>query len=122
MPKPKLLLDRSVYGPPLGPLGLANGLVNELGVVYLFGMLAWKLGYVVTRLQSEFPDCEAFREVALGRWQRILIEFEFESRNFLAHRHDPTKCDVIVCWRHNWAECPAHIEVIELSSIIKRLM
>jgi hypothetical protein len=29
---------------------------------------------------------------------------------------------VIVCWRHNWADCPANIEVIELSSIMKRLM
>ena len=121
-PKPKLLLDRPVYGRPLTPPGLAHEPVNEMGVVYLFGLLGHRMGYVVTRIQSEFPDCEAFREVAPGRWQRVQIEFEFESRNFLLHKHDPKKCDVIVCWKHNWAECPAHIEVIELSSIMKRLV
>ena len=120
--KPRLLPDRPVYGRPLTPPGLAHEPVNEMGAVYLFGMLSERLGYVVTRIQSEFPDCEAFREVSPGRWQRVLIEFEFESRNFLLHKHDPKKCDVIVCWKHNWAECPANIEVIELSSIFKRLV
>jgi len=38
------------------------------------------------------------------------------------HRHNPDDCDVIVCWRHNWAEYPANIEVIELSSILSRLV
>lgn len=120
--KPRLLRDRPVYGRPLSPPGLAHEPVNEMGVVYLFGMLSERLGYVVTRIQSEFPDCEAFREVSPGRWQRLRIEFEFESRNFLFHKHDPKKCDMIVCWKHNWAECPANIEVIELSSILKRLV
>jgi hypothetical protein len=31
-------------------------------------------------------------------------------------------CDVIVCWRHNWDECPKHIEVVELSSVIESLV
>jgi hypothetical protein len=85
-------------------------------------LLGHRMDYVATRIQSEFPDCEAFREVAPGPWQRVRIEFEFESRNFLLHKHNPKKCDLIVCWKHNWAECPANIEVIELSSIMKRLM
>jgi hypothetical protein len=24
-----------------------------------------------------------------------------------------------VCWLHNWAECPGHLEVIELQSVIR---
>lgn len=119
--KPKLRPDRPVYGPPMWLPGLAHEPVNEAGVLYLFGMVGYKLGFVVTRVQSEFPDCEVLREIEPGRWQPQFAELEFESRNFLAHGHDPNKCDVIVCWRHNWAECPAHIEVIELSSILKRL-
>jgi len=121
-PKPKLRLDRPVYGPPMSPPGLAHEPVNEAGVLYLFGMVAHKLGFVVTRVQSEFPDCEALREIEPGRWQRLRIELEFESSRFLVHGHDANDCDVIVCWKHNWAECPAHIEVIELSSIVRRLM
>jgi len=25
---------------------------------------------------------------------------------------------VIVCWRHNWKDCPKEIEIIELSSLL----
>jgi len=84
-----------------------------MGVVFLFGSLARSLGFVVTWIGSAFPDCEAMREVAPGRLQQVLIEFEYESRNFLRHMHDATECDLIVCWTHNWPECP--LEVIELS-------
>jgi hypothetical protein len=28
------------------------------------------------------------------------------------HMHEASKCDLIICWRHNWAECP--LEVLEL--------
>jgi hypothetical protein len=59
-------------------LGLAP--TNEMGVVFLFGTLAKELGFMVIRLQSGFPDCEAFREVEPGRWQWVRIEFEYESR------------------------------------------
>jgi hypothetical protein len=119
--KPKLLQDRPVYGPPLGPASITNGPVNESGVIFLFGMLAARLGFVVMRIQAEFPDCEAMREVEPGRWQRVRIEFEFESRRFLAHKHGAKDCDVIVCWLHNWAECPGHLEVIELQSVIRQI-
>ena len=50
------------------------------------------------------------------------MEFEFESRNFLRHGHDPNGCDMIVCWTHNWAECPENIEVVELRKMFKKQM
>jgi hypothetical protein len=84
-------------------------------------MLAKELGYIIEAVQNEFPDCEAMRQIAPGRWQRVRIEFEFESRNFRDHGHPVDGCDVIVCWRHNWPECPEDIEVVELSSVIKSL-
>ena len=49
---------------------------------------------------------------------RLRIEFEYESRNFLRHLHDPSQCDIIVCWKHNWKGCPGEIEVIELGTVI----
>jgi hypothetical protein len=51
----------------------------------------------------------------------VRIEFEYESRNFYVHRHPPGGCDVIVCWRHNWPECPSDLEVVELSTVIGTL-
>jgi hypothetical protein len=84
-------------------------------------MLAEDLGFIVEAVQNGFPDCEAKRQIGPSRWQRVLIEFEFESRNFRDHGHPTTGCDIIVCWRHNWPDCPSHLEVVELSGIIKSL-
>src|SRR5438067_1502570 len=76
-------------GPPLALDALAYAPVNELGVVFAFGMLARQLGFRVLSIQQQFPDCEAMYEVRPGIWQRVRIEFEFESRNFHRHRHHP---------------------------------
>ncbi len=129
--------DRPVMGPPLPfpnlePAGLPPGVpaalaglahepVNEMGVVFLFAILARRLGFIVDALQSGFPDCEARLEVEPGRWQRVRIEFEYESRKFRDHRHDPRRCDLIVCWRHNWPGCPRSLQVLELSRVVRSL-
>lgn len=115
------LKDRPTYGNPMHLPNFRHAPVNEQGVVLLFGMLAKDLGYMIEAVQKGFPDCEAKRQIAAERWQRVRIEFEFESRNFWEHGHAVSGCDVIVCWRHNWEECPKDIEVVELSSIVKSL-
>jgi hypothetical protein len=115
------LENRPTYGHPIDFRGLRHEPVNEQGVVLLFGMVARELGYIVEAVQSGFPDCEAKRQIAPHRWQRVHIEFEFESRNFRDHGHPPAGCDVIVCWRHNWPQCPPQIEVLELSTLLKSL-
>jgi hypothetical protein len=112
---------RPIYGQPMDFRGLRHEPVNEQGVVLLFGMVAKELGYTVEAVQSGFPDCEAKRQIAPQRWQRVHLEFEFESRNFRDHGHSLTGCDVIVCWHHNWPDCPPQIEILELSSLIKSL-
>jgi hypothetical protein len=94
---------------------------NELGVLFLFGIVATDLGFRVERLQAAFPDCEAKREVAPGKWELVFIELEIYSRNFKLHRHNPKGCHAIVCWKHNWPDCPEWLEVIELSKVVKRL-
>jgi hypothetical protein len=113
--RPKVVYDQPMYGAPMLSSPLAFAPINEMAVVFLFGAVARQLGFIVTRLQKEFPDCEALRQVDRERWQRILIEFEYESRNFLAHEHNVKGCDMIICWKHNWPECP--LEVLELSKL-----
>ena len=115
------LTDRPTYGNPIDFRGLRHEPVNEQGVVFLFGMVAKELGFLVEAVQGAYPDCEAKRQVDRNNWQRVRIEFEFESRNFRDHGHAIEGCDVIVCWRHNWPECPDCLEVVELSSVIKTL-
>jgi hypothetical protein len=108
--------DRPVYGMTMARAAMLNEPTNENGVIFLFGAMAVELGFMVTLIQTAFPDCEALRAVAERRCQRVKIEFEYESRNFLRHAHDVNGCDMIVCWIHNWPECP--LEVVELSKLI----
>jgi len=115
---PKILTDRPMYGLRIQDCPLVFAPINEQGVVYLFGALSQRLGFLVLRVQTEFPDCEAMRVVDGNRMQRVRIEFEYESRNFLRHMHEPAGCDLIVCWEHNWPECP--LEVVELKGAVNR--
>ncbi len=110
--------DGPLFGPPIDFRGLRHAPINEQGVVFLFGMLSYELGFIVEAIHAAYPDCEAKRCVdrKSQRWQKVSIEFEFLSRNFKEHGHDPDGCDVIVCWEHNWPECP--IEVVELRRAI----
>jgi len=113
---PIILRDRPMYGRVMRPYPLICGPVNEMGVVFLFGAVAERLGFWVLRIQAEYPDCEALRMVSEDRLQLVRIEFEQESRNFLKHMHMASECDLIVCWKHNWPECP--LEVVELKTVL----
>ena len=107
-----------MLGAPIRLPGLAHEPVNEMGVMMLFAMVSRQLGFIVESVQAAFPDCEAKMEVEPGRWQHVRIEFEYESRAFKQHGHDPRQCDVIVCWRHNWKGCPPNLQVLELSKMV----
>jgi hypothetical protein len=116
-PTPKVWQDRSMYGPLIRPFPLVCEPTNESGVIFLFGAVAERLGFQMLRVQSEFPDGEALRRVSENRLQQVKLEFEYESRNFLYHNHDAARCDLIVCWEHNWPEAP--LEVVELKTAIQ---
>ena len=113
--------EQPTYGAPIDFRGLRHAPTNEQGVVFLFGMVATELGCLVESVQTGFPDCEAKRRIGVDKWQRVRIEFEYLSRNFREHGQPVEGCDVVVCWTHNWDECPDSIEVIELSDVIKQL-
>jgi len=109
------------YGSFLNFRGLQHAPINEQGVIFLFGMVCLELGFIVEAVQSGFPDCEAKRRIDSKKdhWERVRIEFEYRSSNFREHGHNPTKCDLIVCWEHDWKDCP--IEVVELKKVLSEL-
>ena len=109
---------KRLFGDKIAFKSLSCAPVNELGVVYLFGVLHETFDFKIESIQSGYPDCLARRKVANNRWEEVRIEFEYDSRSFKVHGHDPTDVDVIICWTHNWKECPKRIEVIELSSLL----
>jgi hypothetical protein len=114
----RVLPDRPLLGPPMQRTGMAYEPVNEMGVIMLFSMWAERLGFIIEFAQAKFPDCKAKMEVEPGRWQDVDVEFERYSANFKAHQHDARKCDLIICWKHNWPDCPEEIMVLELSRLV----
>jgi hypothetical protein len=109
---------KRIFGDKVQFKSLSCAPVNELGVVYLFGLLHDTFDLKIESIQAGFPDCVARRRIAPNRWEEVRIEFEYESRSFISHGHDPTGVDVIVCWKHNWTNCPEEIEIIELSTLL----
>jgi len=109
---------KRIFGSKIDFKSLSCTPLNELGVVYLFGVLHDTFDFKIESIQAGFPDCIARRKITPNRWEELRIEFEYQSKSFVTHRHDPNQVDMIVCWRHDWKNCPDHIEVIELSSLL----
>lgn len=71
---------------------------NEAETIALFKLAEPVLGWHIVHLQTAFPD--AIIESADG--QRLVAEFEYLAANFKAHGHDPSGCNLVICWRDNW--------------------
>jgi hypothetical protein len=109
---------RRQFGERINFKSLSCAPINEQGVVYLFGVLHDAFDLKIESVQTGFPDCIARRDMGNGRWEELRIEFEFQSTSFVKHKHDPDGVGMIICWKHDWQQCPDHIEVLELSSLI----
>jgi hypothetical protein len=97
---------------------LENEPINEMGLVALFCIMfqslrgtqfVWKNESVtfvaIKYIRAEFPDA-CVRCKTTGKTKRnfeLDIEFEFESYNYVRHKHmQSTKnCDLIICWNDN---------------------
>ncbi len=108
----------NIVGDSINFRGLVYGPLNEDGVIFLFGKVVEDLNMYVEQIRKEFPDCIGRRFTGKG-WEQVTIEFEYKSSNFQQHGHNPDKCNILVCWEHDWPECT--LEVIELKEIIKTL-
>lgn len=108
-----------LVGPPINFRGFMYAPVNENGVIFLFSKVAEDLGIAIEGIQVTFPDAFGKR-YEKQRGYPITIEFEYKSSHFERHGHPKNGCDLIVCWEHDWKECP--IQVIELKSLIKKLL
>lgn len=120
-PMPRVTLTKTStrrrYGPSIDFRGLRHAPINEQGVLFLFGMLAQELGFVVESIQQGFPDCDAKLTRPDGTYEGVRIEFEYKSSSFRQHGHDSKRCDIVVCWEHDWPDCP--LEVVDLSERIR---
>jgi hypothetical protein len=76
---------------------------NEQGVIVFFAQ------------QIDFEISAAYPDAIIKHGDTLYkVEFEYQSSNFLLHKHDPEACDLLICWIHDWEECP--LSVFELSN------
>jgi hypothetical protein len=111
----------SVYGDPIDFRGVRHAPVDVGGVIFLFGMVARELGFNVEAMSSGYPRCEAKRQIAPGKWARLRIEFELESRQFRDAGRNPAACDLVVCWRDTWPDRPSSLDVLPLERALQTL-
>ena len=78
---------------------------SEQEVVVLFTLLLSHLPmrFEIDEVREEFPDCLAWRIEDDGTKTKVRIEFELYASNFRIHGHDPTGCDLIICWEDDLA-------------------
>ncbi len=100
----------------LGVKGIVYEPINEQGVILLFAALCHDLGFMIEGIRSSFPDALLRRRNNKGTWNSCKAEFEFRSMNFKIHQHNPKDCDIVICWEHDWADCP--LEVLCLKEIV----
>jgi len=82
-----------------------------MNVREVFAQRAGRLGYRILESRAAFPD------YILGQGsKRILAEAEFRTSDFLRHKHDLTRCDLIVAWEHDLSYMP--VPVLELKTEI----
>jgi len=115
-------MDRkNIVGKIINFRGLVYAPANENGVIYLFSKLSSDLNLYIETIRVGFPDCIAKRYIGKEQWEEVNIEFEYKSSSFYRHGHlqamkKGAKCDMIVCWEHDWKDCPKNIEVLELKT------
>ena len=107
-----------LVGEPINFRDIVYAPLNEAGVILLFSRVMSDLGIVYESSPTAFPDMIGRIRTERG-FEKRRIEFEYRSSSFKQHGHDPNNCDLIVCWEHDWKDCP--IEVIELKEVVRQL-
>jgi len=94
---------------------------SEQEVVALFGLLLPRLPLrlLINEVREAFPDCEAWVLEESGQRKLLRIEFELQASNFVAHKHDPDGCDLIVCWEDDMGDFK--VPRLELKSLVSTL-
>jgi len=118
-PKQAKIKPRTL-GDPIQFRGMKFAPVDKKGVIFLFGMIAAELGFIIESLSPEFPDCLARRCIDLenNQWEQTRIQFEYCCSEADEGKIQENGCDLIVCWIHDLKDCP--VEILELKSEMDR--
>lgn len=81
---------------------------NELELIFRFAQ-EMPEDWEVLSLQVAFPDATLKIHGDVYK-----AEFEHKSESFVKHEHDLAQADLIICWIHDWPDCP--LPVLEVKN------
>jgi hypothetical protein len=110
-------VERSVVNELINFRGMVYAPLNESGVVLLFGKVADDLNMYVEEVRAEAPEAIVRRFTGAG-WERLRVAFAYRSSQ-LRQRSDAENGDLVVCWEHDWTDCP--LDVVELRDRIREM-
>lgn len=79
-------------------------------------------------IKQEFPDakihCKTYSEEFYPNGDCDLeIEFEYQSQEYIRHKHQSEKkavnCDLIICWEHNWKNKLFFVPIISIKELLE---
>lgn len=83
---------------------------NEQGVIFAFAQMESIHRFKLVRINTAFPDAVLERDGVTYN-----AEFEFRASNFLAHKHNIMKCDLVVCWDNDMKDSGFPLHIMALS-------
>ncbi len=101
--------------------GIEYAPVDTRGVIFIFGLVSEELSYIIESFGTDSFCFSGKRNLSLKneRWESVNIGFALNSRDLKNSGRITKKCELLICWKHEWKECP--IEVLELSSVLPGL-
>lgn len=120
IPPPKKEKRGPISGEPINFRGMVYAPLNEAGVVLLFSKVMEDLGIIYESSPISGFDMVGRIKTEQG-FELKHFEFEYKSSSFKTHGHNPSMVDYLVCWEHDWTNCPEGLEMLELKQIIKNL-
>ena len=85
---------------------------NEFGVIVAFAeyclsdVFPWKL----VSIDGFFPDAIIEHKTS---GETYTVEFEYMASSFISHRHNLTKCDILICNGNDWPTCPITVWALD---------
>lgn len=117
---PEKRVRGTTVGEPINFRGMVYAPLNEAGVVLLFSKVMDDLGIIYESSPPSGFDMVGRVQTDKG-FELKHFEFEYRSSNFRTHEHEASDVDYLVCWKHDWPDCPKSIEVVELRHLIAEL-
>lgn len=106
--------------------GVCRAPQTEQEAIILFGKLSQHLKMRIEYVGKPFPDAY-IRVKKREKWITKAAEFELNSSDFQRHGHlkamkKGKACDMIICWRDDWAEKPRKPEVVEIRKELEEIV